>query len=293
MIRKPILLIAFVLLLAGCATQPRKPAIILPPVAQPATQRHNPGQVIWHDLATRDLEQAKAFYGDLFGWTFEQLNPGGRQYTVVYLQGIPIGGMFTFSNEDSDKGTGEWLINLSSANVARDANLFEKAGGKVLEPAREAPNRGTAAFVRDPQQAVMILTNSSSGDPEEGNIPQGGWLWNELWTHDVAAAESFYTEVFEYDAKQLETGGEREYILLEKDGVPLGGILQLLDRDVRPHWVPFIRVENIQDAVAKAIELGAKVLIEPDPAIREGKVSLLLGPGGEPVVLQEFQFQNN
>lgn len=291
MITRLLFLAALSALLAGCATAPRGPVAILPAITNPATERHNPGQVIWHDLATRDLAAAKAFYGELFGWTFEQLTTEGRQYTVVYLDGSPIGGMFAFSTKDTDKSSGEWLVSLSAADVKADAQQFVTAGGEVLEPMREVPERGTAAFVRDPQQAVLILTRSSTGDPEEGEVPFGGWLWNELWTHDATAALFLYEQVFGYESKQVDTGGERDYYLLGKDDIPMGGILEIQDKEVRPHWVPFVRVEDVKASVTRAVEIGGSVLIEPDAGIRDGKVALLLGPGGEPLVLQEFAFE--
>jgi predicted enzyme related to lactoylglutathione lyase len=279
-------------LLSGCATRPGGPAVTLPAVSNPPVERQNPGQVIWHDLATRDLAAAKAFYGGLFGWTFEQLNPEGRQYTVVYSEGVAIGGMFTFNSADTEKITGEWLVNLSSADVKADAKAFAAAGGAILEPAREVPDRGTAAFVRDPQQAVLVLTASSTGDPAEGEVPVGGWLWNELWTHDATAALFLYEEIFGYESKQMNPDGEREYYLLGKDSVPLAGILEIKDPEIRPHWVPFVRVADVKASVARAVELGGSIIIEPDPAIRDGKVALLLGTGGEPIVVQEFEFES-
>jgi predicted enzyme related to lactoylglutathione lyase len=290
MVKRILLLSGLGALLAGCASAPDGPAVLLPPVANPAVERENPGQVIWHDLATRDLNQAKGFYGGLFGWTFEQFNPEGRQYTVIYLDGSPIGGMFTFDSDDTEKRTGEWLINLSSGDVAADAAKFAAAGGEILEKPREVPNRGTAAFVRDPQKAVLVLTNSSSGDPEEGEIPLGGWLWNELWTHDATAALFLYEDVFGYDSKSMDSDEKRDYYLLGKDGIPLAGILEILDKEVRPHWVPFVRVADVRVTVTKALSLGGSVLIEPDAAVRDGTVAVLRGPGGEPFVVQEFEF---
>src|SRR2546423_12755197 len=59
------------------------------------------GRFVWHDLMTRDVEKAKAFYGALVGWqitgmpmgpnfTYEMIRAGGRdQGGIVPLEGAP------------------------------------------------------------------------------------------------------------------------------------------------------------------------------------------------------------
>jgi len=43
-------------------------------VAAPRTRvtEHPAGDIWWVDLGSPDIEASKMFYGDLFGWTFEQ-----------------------------------------------------------------------------------------------------------------------------------------------------------------------------------------------------------------------------
>lgn len=292
MFRRILCISAGLSLLAGCTTTEQPTTTLLPPVSRPATGISNPGQVIWHDLATPDLAKSREFYGELLGWRFEQLNEKGRRYTAIYNGESVIGGMFEFTSRDRADPTGEWLINLSSANVETDAASLAAAGGEILEPARAVPDRGTAAFVRDPQQAVMVLVDSSTGDPEDQYVPYGAWLWNELWTHDAEAASELYSGLFGYATEEMEGLGGRKYFLLNKGNVPVGGILEMRNTDIRPHWVPFIRVEDLQVSLVLAATLGGTVLIEPEKEIRDGKVALIQSPTGEPLVLQEFTFES-
>src|SRR4051794_1828560 len=48
----------------------------------------------WHDLMTRDVEQAKAFYGELFGWSFKA-ESGPNPYTHVMSGQTGIGGLLS------------------------------------------------------------------------------------------------------------------------------------------------------------------------------------------------------
>ena len=41
-------------------------------------ERYPPGVTCWIDTERADLEAAAAFYGGMFGWTFEDRMPPGR-----------------------------------------------------------------------------------------------------------------------------------------------------------------------------------------------------------------------
>src|SRR6185503_21364128 len=50
---------------------------------------------VWHDLVTDNPAASRAFYGALFGWTFEDgegVDPG---YTIIKQDGVAIGGVVT------------------------------------------------------------------------------------------------------------------------------------------------------------------------------------------------------
>jgi len=41
------------------------------------------GAFSWNELMTTDVGAAKAFYGDLFGWTLEDIQAGDMTYTMA------------------------------------------------------------------------------------------------------------------------------------------------------------------------------------------------------------------
>src|SRR3954465_8084587 len=52
---------------------------------------HTPGTFSWVDLSTHDAAAAKAFYGGLFGWEFDDNEiPGGGVYTMCKLDGANV-----------------------------------------------------------------------------------------------------------------------------------------------------------------------------------------------------------
>jgi uncharacterized protein len=45
---------------------------------------------VWHDLATTDVEAAKAFYQKVVGWTFSRQSP---EYEVALVGEVGVGGI--------------------------------------------------------------------------------------------------------------------------------------------------------------------------------------------------------
>src|SRR5919198_746593 len=84
-----------------------------------------PGALCWNELATPDLEAARAFYSGLFGWKFNAFEGGDMPY-------------FTIQNGD--------------AALAKAGEL----GGSALGPAMDLA-MGRIGLARDPQGAVFAL----------------------------------------------------------------------------------------------------------------------------------------
>jgi len=63
-----------------------------------------------------------------------------------------------------------------------------------------------------------------------------------------------------------------------------GGVYQLmkdqLDAHVPPHWMLYIRVENVDKPAAKAVELGGKQIVPPTDIPNIGRFSIIQDPTG-------------
>jgi len=64
--------------------------------------------------------------------------------------------------------------------------------------------------------------------------------------------------------------------------------IRTADEKVRPTWLPFVRVLHVSESVAKAKQLGGKVLIEPKAELFDGKVALIADPTGAAIGLLEW-----
>lgn len=115
----------------------------------------------WNELITSDVEGAKKFYRETFGWESETKSVApGWDYTMFKRGETMIGGMIGISPEMGPIQP-HWLSYVISNDIAADLAKAKAAGGTVLKEAMEVPNAGTFAIVKDPQGAVFALWKCS------------------------------------------------------------------------------------------------------------------------------------
>ena len=86
---------------------------------------HAPGTFSWTDLGTSDADGAKAFYGELFGWDFEDMPvPDAPPYSLARIDGKAVCAVYERTTE---QGPPAWLsyVTVESADdsAARAADL--------------------------------------------------------------------------------------------------------------------------------------------------------------------------
>lgn len=115
------------------------------------------GAMAWNDLVTADTEAAARFYGELFGWTTEEMpNSGG--YRIIRNGERSNGGMLP-----QEHGPAAWLPYFGHADVASLIEKIGGLGGQVLNGPVQVP-AGSFAVFRDPQGAVFCALSSQAYD---------------------------------------------------------------------------------------------------------------------------------
>ena len=82
--------------------------------------------------------------------------------------------------------------------------------------------------------------------------------------------------------------GEADHLLLQLDTVPVVGVLETPKPEIRPHWLPFLRVSDIAAVIARTTELGGRVILAPRPDLRNGSVAIIADPTGAAVGVQQL-----
>ena len=273
-------LVLILLLLTGCAAGKKSSSLVLTPVTDTPTGIHHQGKFVWNDLLTDDVETAREFYGQLFGWTF---TPQGR-YTVVQSEGRNIGGMVELKGDPEQPSAARWLCTLSVDDVDAAVALVKSEGGTVNEGPLELLNRGRGALVRDPQGAQLVLLHSEVGDPEDEEPAMMSWLWHELWSNNSEASLAFYQKLAGYDYE----GDATDYLILTSEDQWRAGIRFIDDSELEMRWVPVVRVVDTEAIAEKAEQLGGEIRVAPRPTESGGSVALLVDPSGARVIIQSW-----
>lgn len=110
----------------------------------------------WFELMTTDVEGAKAFYKNLFGWEYEETPlPNGGNYIVAKVDGEAVAGIMGQPDECKGMKPG-WEIYITVNDVDATVTAVTQQGGKVLRPAFDIPEVGRFCVLQDPQGAVIM-----------------------------------------------------------------------------------------------------------------------------------------
>ena len=117
----------------------------------------------------------------------------------------------------------------------------------------------------------------------DNSKPQvGTFCWNELMTLDTNKAQSFYGDLFGWTT-QTHDMGDMTYTMFMSGDKGLGGMMQIptdMAAQVPPHWMSYICVDEIEATLAKAVQLGAVVLVPVKAAGDMGRLAVVQDPTG-------------
>lgn len=281
-------LVVVVTLMAGAAA--RAQPVEFPSLADDAKPAHLPGKVVWADLVTPNLAGAEAFYTGLFGWDIREIHVGNTDYAVASEGGRPIAGLVERTVEPGEHKQSDWLTFIAVRNVDNAVRTATADGAKLLSRPATYGARGRQAVLSGPDGAVFAVMASKSGDPGDFLAEPGAWIWSALLTGDPNGAAKFYKSVFGYDVFDLPSEDGLQHVVLSSQEYARAGINSLPNdaHNRHAHWLNFIRVQDTSAAVAKAVALGGKILVEPRLDRHGGRIALLADPYGAPFGVMEW-----
>jgi predicted enzyme related to lactoylglutathione lyase len=113
--------------------------------------------------------------------------------------------------------------------------------------------------------------------PKIEKYEPGMFCWIELATNDAAAAKTFYTSLFGWEANDMPIP-DGVYTMFQKSGGDLGAMY--LSKDMPPNWASYVSVTNVDDSAKKAQSLGANLIAPPFDVMDVGRMSVVADPQG-------------
>lgn len=119
------------------------------------------GAMCWNELATRDVEKAKAFFGDLLGWTYQ---PGPTDGYTMIMNGDRVNGGILQMTDEWEGMMPHWMVYFTTSDVDAAAAKVAELGGQVHVPPTDIP-AGRFMVISDPAGAVCTIMNTVNPDP--------------------------------------------------------------------------------------------------------------------------------
>jgi hypothetical protein len=164
---------------------------------------------------------------------------------------------------------------------------IEKNRGSIYMHPKDLPDRGRVAVVKDPEGALFAVLTATGGDPPDFAYDVNAFIGSELWARHLETAVTFYQALVAYEIEMVDVGNEKDYHLLVGSGQPRAGAVQIPWDDVDPNWIPYIAVEDVAAVAARVEALGGRLLIAPNPEIREGNAAIIADPSGAVFAIQQ------
>lgn len=262
----------------------------LPPVTSPVSQEHHVGKPIFFELVTPDLAAAKRFYAAMFGWTFRDIQSDGLQYAEASLNGHPVAGMVHKDLAPGQQRQPVWLSFISVRDVDGVKKIAVQHGAKVLFEPHSIPDRGREAVLTDPQGAVFAILASSSGDPPDVLAAPGELIWSSLHTTNADTDAAFYQALFDYEVFDASSEAGAQHLMLASDSYARASANTLPPNrpNAHPHWLNYVRVDDIVKSTEMLVALGGRVLVAARTDRHGGKVAVVADPSGAPFGMLEW-----
>ena len=227
------------------------------------------GLITWHELFTDDIEAATRFYPELLGVELETADMGDFQYSMLKKDGRTHGG-FVVKPEEGGDAPNHWYpyieVDDVDAALAKAAELGSETYMGPVEPAEGL----RIGVIGDPQHATFGVMSWSE------EAPTGLFVWDELHATDTSAAAAFYGELVGWRTEPFMEG----YEAFNAGETTVGGLMQERGGSPVAYWLAYFSVSDADATAAKAMELGAGVVVPPESMEGVGRYAVLTDPAG-------------
>jgi predicted enzyme related to lactoylglutathione lyase len=238
------------------------------------------GNFCWINILTPQPAEARTFFSGLFGWTYADMDGMG---SLIRIGDNRIGGLFDIDSPQTPKGTPPVIgVMVMIDDADQMATKVNKLGGKANPPTDILEN-GRMVMCTDPAGANLDLWQSRTQHAGDADTSQHGVpSWFENYSTDVDRATKFYTELFGWTADVMEMP-EMNYTTFKLGNEPpIAGMMAITPEmgEMPSHWMTYFTVNDTDEAVSKAIALGASIFMGTHDIPGVGRFAGLVSPQG-------------
>ncbi|MEU8648570.1 VOC family protein [Streptomyces sp. NPDC048737] len=205
------------------------------------------GVPCWVDAQLPDVDAGKRFYGELFGWVFEEAYGSS---VWARLDGEPVAAL---AHKTDGRMPTVWTVSFATPDAEATVRRIRTAGGQVVTAPTPVDGAGVAALAADPEGAVFGLWQAG-GHPGFGvRHRPGAFAWAQLYARDTGAANTFYGHLF-HEAL-FGPGAEPDF-----GRAPVSDVFPEV---MPPHFLVHFGVEDCEAVLGTVSRLGGRVQAGP------------------------------
>ena len=120
-----------------------------------------------------------------------------------------------------------------------------------------------------------------------GEVSWKGVAWVDLTVQNADEVRDFYAGVAGWTVTRVEMDGYSDYTLQDDSGEAVAGVChaQGPNAGLPPTWIVYFRVDDVEGAAARCVELGGEVLRGPTPESEYGRTCYVRDPAGAAIRL--------
>ncbi|NJP51309.1 VOC family protein [Streptomyces sp. SBST2-5] len=219
-------------------------------MAENRASEYREGTPCWVDAQLPDVAAGKRFYGELFGWTFQDQPDLPREGVRALKDGEPVASL---RRKADGRLPTVWTVFLATPDAENLCQRIRTAGGRIVAAPLPLGELGVHALVTDGQGAVFALWQPGTHPGFGRRHEPGTFAWAQLYTNDTEAADTFYGGLF-HDA------------LFGPEARPDFGrapVSDVFPAEMPPHFLVHFAVEDVAAAAQEAVRLGGRVQVPP------------------------------
>jgi len=239
------------------------------------------GTFCWPELSTPDPMAARAFYGDLFGWSAREVPTSKGNYVILSVGAHEAAAVSAQNEEQRRHGVPpHWLSYVSVPDADAVAAAARQLGGQVLAGPFEVMEEGRMALLQDPTGAAFALWQARNHKGATAYQEPGALCWTELATRNAESAKAFYTQLLGWTAVPSKDPA-MPYTEWALEDTHFGGMMEISDQwgpgwqDIPSHWMVYFMVQDVDERTARAAALGARVHVPPRDIPKVGRFAVL------------------
>jgi uncharacterized protein len=117
----------------------------------------------------------------------------------------------------------------------------------------------------------------------DGNTEPGSIAWFDLTVPDAESIRDFYAAVVGWRPEPVDMGGYSDFtMVVPSTGTPVAGVCHSrgVNANLPPQWLAYIVVDDLDESVARCLEMGGSVVAGPKGGAADGHYCVIQDPSG-------------